>query len=80
LRSALILFEQIYSNLATCISTLRSAFCIFSQILDALCALRLAPNFYEIHPWLGFEEKPKVSYCLACGAIHELRNKILEDF
>jgi hypothetical protein len=50
LRSAPILFEQIYSNVASCIYALRSTFCIGSQILGALYALRPAPNFYEIHP------------------------------
>ncbi len=45
------LFEQIYSNLTSCICALRSIFCIFSQILGALYALRPTPNFYEIHPW-----------------------------
>jgi hypothetical protein len=45
------LFEQIYSNLASCICALCSTFCIFSQILGALYAF---PNFFEIHPWLDF--------------------------
>jgi hypothetical protein len=50
LRSAPILLKQIYSNLASCICTLRSTFCILSQIFGVLYALRPAPNFYEIHP------------------------------
>ncbi len=33
-------FTQIYSNLASCICTLRSPYCIFSQILNA-------PNFMK---------------------------------
>jgi hypothetical protein len=45
------LFEQIYSNLASCTCALRSPFCIFSQILGAVYALRPVPIFYEIHPW-----------------------------
>jgi hypothetical protein len=47
-----ILFEQIYSNLASCICALCSTFCIVSQIFSALYALLPAPNFNEIHPWI----------------------------
>jgi hypothetical protein len=57
LRSAPIFFEQIYSDLASCICALRSTFCIFFQILGELYALRPRPNFYEIHPrckWVQF--------------------------
>jgi hypothetical protein len=53
LRSAPILFEQIYSNLTSCIYALRSTFCIVCQIFGALYALRPAPNFYEIHPGIN---------------------------
>jgi hypothetical protein len=47
-----ILFEQIYYKLVSSVCALLSNFGIFSQILGALCALRRAPNFYEIHPRL----------------------------
>jgi hypothetical protein len=40
-----ILFEQIYSNLASCICALRSIFCIVSQIFGALYTLR--PTFMK---------------------------------
>jgi hypothetical protein len=45
LRSAPILFEQIYSNMASCIFALRSTFCIVSHILGALTLYALCPTF-----------------------------------
>ncbi len=45
LHSAPILFEQIYSNLTSCIYNLRSTFCIVSQIFGALYAIRPAPKW-----------------------------------
>jgi hypothetical protein len=50
LGSAPILFEQIYSNLVSCICALRSTFCIVSQIFGALYALRPAPTFMKSTP------------------------------
>jgi hypothetical protein len=44
LPSVPILFAQIYSYLASCIFTLRSTYCIFSQILGADSRL------YTVHP------------------------------
>jgi hypothetical protein len=64
-----ILFEQIYSNLTSCICALRSTFCILSQIFGALYALRPAPNFFEIQPELVvcMPIDPKVAGSNFCG-------------
>jgi hypothetical protein len=65
LRSAPILFQQIYSSLASCICAMRSTFCIVSLIFGALYALRPAPNFYEIHPWRQVKKRRAEYWCIS---------------
>jgi hypothetical protein len=59
--SAPILFDQIYSNLASCICALHSTFCIISQIFGALYPLR--PTFMKSIPGASsqcsLKENPK---------------------
>jgi hypothetical protein len=65
LRTEPILFEQIYSNWASCICTLCSTFCIFFQTLGALTLYAMRPALVNSTPGCVFIETGLVQFFLS---------------
>jgi hypothetical protein len=66
LRSAPILFAQIYSNMASCICALRSTCYCFSQIWVLSKLYAVGPTFMKSTPGLAFKSKNYVIAAQSC--------------